>query len=156
MFKNINIFRPIIAILILFIPLYPKFPLFGVNGTYVAIRLDDIIIGLTVLIWLIYQAIHHFPIFKVKITKLFIVYFVAICISFLNAFLIYQTDPTNILFLNLLRRFEYISVFFIAIESIRTTKDFKSAYIFFISTTQSFGPSCLYSQLYLSLYSTSN
>jgi hypothetical protein len=135
MFKNLNIFRPIIAILILFIPLYPKFPLFNVSGTYVAIRLDDIIIALSVLIWFIYQLRHRFPVFKNKITKLFIVYFVAICISFLNAFLIYQTDPTNVLILNLFRRFEYMSLFFIALESIHSVKDLKNAYIFlFIAT----------------------
>jgi hypothetical protein len=135
MFKNLNIFRPILAILILFIPLYPKFPLFNVSGTYVAIRLDDIIIALSVLIWFIYQLRHHFPVFKNKITKLFIVYFVAICISFLNAFLIYQTDPTNVLILNLFRRFEYMSLFFIALESINSIKDLKKAYVFLIIAT---------------------
>ena len=78
MFKNlkINIFRPIIAVLILFIPLYPKFPLSSVSGTYVAIRFDDIIVALAILIWGIYQIIHRFPVFKIKITKLFIAYFI--------------------------------------------------------------------------------
>ncbi|MFA5750338.1 MAG: hypothetical protein WC895_03895 [Candidatus Shapirobacteria bacterium] len=135
MFKNINIFRPILAILILFIPLYPKFPLFNVSGTYVAIRLDDIIIALSVLIYFIYQIRHHFPILQTKITKLFIVYFVAISISFINAFLIYQTDSTNILLLHLFRRFEYISLFFVTIQSVRTIKDFKFAYIFLLIAT---------------------
>ncbi|MFA7676520.1 MAG: hypothetical protein WCY28_03900, partial [Candidatus Shapirobacteria bacterium] len=114
MFKNINIFRSIIAILILFIPLYPKFPLTNVSGTYVAIRLDDIVIAISILIWLIYQIIHRFPVFKIKITKLFLVYFLAIIASFVTALLIYQTEPTNILVLHLLRRFEYMSLFFIA------------------------------------------
>ncbi|MFA6361764.1 MAG: hypothetical protein WCX33_03080 [Candidatus Shapirobacteria bacterium] len=135
MFKNINIFRPILAILILFIPLYPKFPLFNVSGTYVAIRLDDIIIALSVLIYFIYQIRHRFPILQTKITKLFIVYFVAISISFINAFLIYQTDSTNILLLHLFRRFEYISLFFVTIQSVRTIKDFKFAYIFLLIAT---------------------
>jgi hypothetical protein len=135
MFKNLNIFRPIIAILILFIPLYPKFPLTNVNGTYVAIRLDDIVIAISVLIWLIYQIIHKFPVFKIKITKLFLVYFLAIITSFVTAFLIYQTEPTNILILHLARRFEYISLFFIAINSIKSIKDFKFSYIFLLITT---------------------
>ena len=107
MFKNLNIFRPIIAILILFIPLYPKFPLTSVNGTYVAIRLDDIVVALAILIWCIYQLINKFPVFKIKITKLFLAYFVAIIASFVTAFLIYQTEPTNILILHLIRRFQY-------------------------------------------------
>ncbi|MDD4027181.1 MAG: O-antigen ligase family protein [Candidatus Shapirobacteria bacterium] len=135
MFKNINIFRSIIAILILFIPLYPKFPLTNVSGTYVAIRLDDIVIAISILIWLIYQIIHRFPVFKIKITKLFLVYFLAIIASFVTALLIYQTEPTNILVLHLLRRFEYMSLFFIAISSINYVKDFRISYVFLLITT---------------------
>lgn len=135
MFKNLNIFRPIIAILLLFIPLYPKFPLFNVYGTYVAIRLDDIIIALTIFIWLIFQIKNHYPILKIKITKLFFVYFLAIFISFLNAYLIHQTEPVNILLLHLIRRFEYISVFFVSINSIKSIRDLNFAYIFLLLST---------------------
>ena len=130
MFKNLNIFRPLLAVLILFIPLYPKFPLFSVKGTYVAIRLDDIVIALVILIWFIYQIKHRFPIFKQKITWLFLVYFVAIVISFANATLIYQTIAPKILLLHLFRRFEYMSLFFISLESIKTLFDFKFLYFF--------------------------
>ena len=135
MFKNLNIFRPIIAILILFIPLYPKFPLTSVDGTYVAIRIDDIVIAISILIWLIHQIIHKFPVFKVKITKLFLVYFAAIITSFVTAFLVYQSDPTNILILHLMRRFEYISLFFIAINSVKSFKDVQFSYIFLLIST---------------------
>ncbi len=135
MFKNINIFRPIIAILLLFIPLYPKFPLVSVNGTYVSIRLDDIIVALAVFIWFIYQIKNKFPVFKIKITKLFLVYFLAITISAINAYLIYQTEPTNILLLHLFRRFEYMSLFFIAINSVKKITDFHFVYIFFLIST---------------------
>ena len=90
MFKNLNPFRIILAVLILFIPLYPKFPLLGVSGTYVAIRLDDIVIAACLLFWLINQIKHRFPLFKSKIIYLFAAYFIAILCSALNAFLIYQ------------------------------------------------------------------
>jgi hypothetical protein len=130
MFKNINIFRPLLAVLILFIPLYPKFPLLSVKGTYVAIRLDDIVIALAILIWLIYQIKNRFPVFKQKITWLFLVYFVAIFVSFVNAILIYQTEAPKLLLLHLARRFEYISLFFITIESVKSYFDFKFFYIF--------------------------
>lgn len=135
MFKNINIFRPIIAILLLFIPLYPKFPLVSVNGTYVSIRLDDIVVALAVFVWLIHQIKNNFPVFKVKITKLFLVYFLAITISAVNAYLIYQTEPTNILLLHLFRRFEYMSLFFIAIDSVKKITDFHFVYTFFLIST---------------------
>lgn len=135
MFKNLNIFRPLLAILILFIPLYPKFPLFTVPNTYVAIRLDDIIIALAFLIWLIYQIKNKFCFFKLKITKLFLAYFIAITASFITAFLLYRTEPTNILILNLFRRFEYISLFFITLPAIRKIKDLNFIYIFLLIST---------------------
>ena len=66
-----NIFRPLLAVLILFIPLYPKFPLINFPNTYVALRLDDIVIGLIFIFWLIRQFKSRFPIFKEKITWFF-------------------------------------------------------------------------------------
>jgi hypothetical protein len=130
MFKNINIFRIILASLIIFIPLYPKFPLFGVKGTYVAIRLDDIILALCIVAWLIYQIKNRFSFFKLKITPLFIAYFIAIIVSTLNAIFIYQNTSPSILILNALRRFEYISLFFISLEGIKNLKDYLYPYLF--------------------------
>lgn len=127
-----NIFRSILAILILFIPLYPKFPLSNFNGIYVALRLDDIIIATSILVWLIYQIKNKFPIFKNKITFLFLAYFISISISTLIAIFIYQTTPFNILLLHLFRRFEYISIFFITITAITNKKDFSFGYIFLL------------------------
>jgi hypothetical protein len=129
MFKNLNIFRPLLAVLILFIPLYPKFPLFNISGTYVAIRLEDIVIAIIVLTWLIFQIKYRFPILKQKISWLFIVYFVAITVSFINALLIYQTEPSNILLLHLVRRFEYMSLFFVALQAVKSLYDFKFYYL---------------------------
>src|SRR5688500_10405429 len=37
----------------IFIPLYPKFPLFNVPGTYVAIRLEDFLIAIASVWWFI-------------------------------------------------------------------------------------------------------
>lgn len=127
-----NLLRPVLAILILFIPLYPKFPLLSVKGTYVAIRLDDIIVSLSLLVFLIYQLKHHFPILKLKISRLFLVYFLAIIASNLTAFLIYQATPANILILHILRRVEYMSLFFIAISAIKTPKDLCFPYYFLL------------------------
>jgi len=130
MFKNLNPFRIILATLIVFIPLYPKFPLFSVHGTYVAIRLDDIVVAFCFLFWFISQLKNHFSILKQKITPLFIAYFIAITISTLNAILVYQTTSPSILFLNAFRRFEYISLFFITLEGIKNLKDFLYPYLF--------------------------
>jgi len=130
MLKKFNILRPVLAILLIFIPLYPKFPLASVSGTYVAIRLDDIIVAIVFMIWLIYQAKNHWPILKLKITWLTFTYFAAITASLVYAILISQTDKPTILLLNYLRRFEYISLFFLTISAIKSRHDFKFTYIF--------------------------
>ncbi len=125
-------FRIILATLILFIPLYPKFPLANFSGIYVALRLDDIIIAITVLIWILWQIKNKFPVRKLKITYLFLAYFIAISISTVIAIFIYQTTPTNILLLHLFRRFEYISIFFITLLAIKTKKDISFSYYFLL------------------------
>lgn len=132
MFKNLNPFRIILAVLILFIPLYPKFPLLGVTGTYVAIRLEDIVIGLFLAFFFIYQLKKRFPIFKNKIILVFIAYFIAISISALTAILIYQNTPVSIIILNTLRRLEYMSLFFMTLEAIKNKKDFLYPYLFLL------------------------
>lgn len=132
MFKNLNPFRIILATLVLFIPLYPKFPLTGVEGTYVAIRLDDIVLALCFIFWFIYQLKNHFPVLKEKITLLFIAYFIAIIVSTLNSILIYQNNLPSVLLLNTFRRFEYISLFFLTLNSIKNIRDFIYPYIFLL------------------------
>ena len=135
MFKNFNINRALLVLLILFIPLYPKFPLFSVNSTYVAIRLDDIVIGLCVAFWFLSQIKNRFPFKQNKALPLFIAYFIAITISQLNSYLVFQNVPLNILILNLLRRFEYMSLFFITIDGIKTKKDLGTTYWALILST---------------------
>jgi len=133
MAKNINkfnIFRPILAILLVFIPLYPKFPLFSVKNTYVSIRLDDIIIVSSLIVLLLSQIKDHFSLIKTNIFKLFLPYFAVIFVSFLNAVLILKTDPVNILLLHSLRKFEYISVFFLTLQAIKQRKDLSYPLIF--------------------------
>lgn len=132
MLKRINIFRPLLAILILFIPLYPKFPLVNFTGIYVALRLDDIVVALAVFIWVIWQVKNRFPILKSKISYLFIAYLISIVVSTIVAIFIYQTTSPSILLLHLFRRFEYISLFFITIEAFKIPDDFKFSYYFLL------------------------
>ena len=127
-----NIFRPLLAVLILFIPLYPKFPLLNFSNTYVALRLDDIVIALIFAIWLLLQIKSRFPILKEKFTWFFLTYFLAISSTTLVAIFIYQTEPVNILLLHLIRRFEYVSLFFITLRAINSKKDLLYFYFFLL------------------------
>lgn len=135
MFKNFKILRPILLALIIGIPLYPKFPLSSVAGTFVSVRVDDYLVLFSIIIYGIYQLTHGFPIFKHRITKLFLAYFFAISASTLVAILIYQTTAPKFLLLNLLRRFEYMSLFFIAADTVKNLADLKITYITTIIAT---------------------
>ncbi len=141
MLKNLNLLRAFLAILILAIPLYPKFPLYGVADTYVSIRLEDFLVAFTVIILFAYQLKHHFRFLKWDITKFFLSYFVAIIASTVTAILIFKTDPTSLLLINVLRRFEYISLFFVTASAIYNINDLKYPAIF--STLATIGV-CLY------------
>lgn len=133
--KRFNIFRPILAILILFIPLYPKFPIFNFDHTYVAVRLDDIVVALSILLWLIYQLRHRLPVLKLPILKYFFIYFAAIITANVTAILIYQTEPISIILLHLFRRLQYISLFFITLEAIKKPIDLKFTYLTLLATS---------------------
>ena len=128
--KNFNIFRPILAILLVFIPLYPKFPLFSVKNTYVSIRLDDIVIAGSLFVLLLSQTKDRFSLTKTNIFKLFLPYFIAISISLLNAALVLKTEPTNILIIHTLRKFQYMSVFFLTLKAINRKRDLSYPLIF--------------------------
>ncbi len=132
MFKQSKVLRSILAALILFIPLYPKFPLSTVTHTYVAIRLDDIVVAAAILAWLVYQIKHKFPVLKLEVTRLFIAYLATITVVNIISYLTYQTDPLNILLLHLFRRFEYMSLFFIAYSSLYDQKDLKYPFVFLV------------------------
>ena len=43
----------LLIFLSIFIPLYPKFPLVNIGGTYVAIRIEDLLILIVSFIWLL-------------------------------------------------------------------------------------------------------
>lgn len=135
MSKKFSLLRPILAILIIFIPLYPKFPLANVSGTYVAIRLDDFIVAIAFLFWFFYQVKNRFPIFKSKVTWLTLAYFAAITASLIYALFVSQTDPRTVLLLNYLRRFEYISLFYLTISAIKEKRDFGFTYVCLLIAT---------------------
>ena len=139
MSKNLtfNIFRPITTILLLFIPLYPKFPILEVNNTYVSIRLDDIVVATALFFLLLDQLKNRFSLLKTDLAKLFIIFLLSIFISLANAIFILQVDKVNLLILHTLRNVQYMLVAFLSLKSITNKKDL-SYLLFFISIASVF------------------
>ena len=117
--NRFSLLKVVLTVLLIFIPLYPKFPLYGVKGTYVAVRLDDFVVLGAVLIWLGWQAKHRFPILKEKIFRFFIFYWLVGLVSLLSAFLITDLVSPSLAFFHFLRRVEYMSLFFVAADAFR-------------------------------------
>lgn len=131
MFKHwkspeVNIFSLIIIGLLIFIPIYPKFPLFNVPGTFVAIRIEDFIIAFVFFIWLIQQIRLGFPNLKDRVGKLILLYWGIGFLSLISAIFITKNIVPHIAVLHFLRRIEYMSLFFVALSSVRSVKNIKT------------------------------
>lgn len=114
-----------VVILLVFIPLYPKFPLFEVPGTYVAIRFEDILVALLVGIFIIKTLLERNNIFQDRLHRLFLIFFLIGGLSSFSAILLTKNVVPHLVLLHWLRRVEYMSLFFIAAASVRRTQDIK-------------------------------
>jgi len=107
-----HLYKYAVAAILIFIPLYPKFPLFTVPFTYVAIRSEDFLIAL---VWAIFFAKLFFE-RKIKLPKITFqigVYFAVALVSCISAILITKNVQPLIVILHFFRRIEYLSVFFL-------------------------------------------
>lgn len=112
-----------VAALLIVIPLYPKFPLFQIPGSWVAIRAEDFLIAFVFLFWLFYQAQHKFEFLKDDLNKTIITYLIIGFLSFASAILITHSIVPYIGFLHTLRRVEYLVALFIMVTSIKKEED---------------------------------
>lgn len=107
-----SLFKFGIAAILVFIPLYPKFPMFTVPHSSVQIRAEDFLIAL---VWLIF-AVRFLVKKKIKfppITYQVVIYFLVGLLSLISAILITKNIDIAIGTLHFLRRIEYLSIFFL-------------------------------------------
>lgn len=111
--------------LLAFIPLYPKFPLFDLQHTWVYIRVEDFIIGLA---WIIFF-IAYFRKKATLVTPLsfpILVFWIIGLIATINGIIFIFPKLVNVYpqlaVLSFLRRVEYLSVFFLAYSAIKNKK----------------------------------
>src|SRR3972149_9203748 len=100
----------LVVLLFVFIPLYPKFPLINISGTFVAIRAEDLIIGITLGLWAIYLVLSdQLKIFlKDKLNTAILLFFFVGFISIFSAIFLTHTVIPHISILHYLRRIEFI------------------------------------------------
>lgn len=110
--------------LILFIPLFLKFPLIGVKGTFVSVRSEDILIAATYFLWGIYILISGKVkfLFKDRLNQALLVFFAIGFISLVSAATVTHTVTLQLGLLHFLRRIEVIMLLPVAYSIIKTKR----------------------------------
>jgi hypothetical protein len=106
-----NLLKYLTAAILIYIPLYPKFPLITLPGSSVAIRAEDFLIALNTVVFLghlVLQGKRKFPPLGLQI----IIYLFIGFVSTLCAILITKNVMPLVALLHLFRRLEYMLVFF--------------------------------------------
>ena len=125
----------LLAGLVIFIPLYPKFPLLNVPGTYVAIRLEDFFIATVIFLWIIYQIYKKLVIIKNKYFQIFLLFWFTGLISLISALLITNSVIPHLGLLHWVRRLEFMLLFWVAATGIKSKKQVEYLIWIFIITT---------------------
>ena len=112
-----------LAVLV-FVPLYPKIPLVSVSGTFVSIRLEDLLIGLALILWLFYLIFTK----KIKdflgdrLNQSILLFFFIGAVSLFSAIFVTSTVTTHLGILHWLRRVELIHLLPLMMTVIKTKK----------------------------------
>jgi len=126
-----NILSILAGFLLVFIPLYPKLPLFDIlPGYIVRVRLEDFFVSFSILVWIVWIIRGKTKLTENPLFKPILIYLIIGFLSMISAIFIIETVPLETIhiqkiFLHYLRRIEYFSLFFIffsTIKSLRTLK----------------------------------
>lgn len=117
-----KIYKYLVAAVILAVPLYPKFPFIRVPGTFVSIRLEDFLIGLTAVVCVLLFAKEFWKFAKEPVVRAMGLYLAAGTLSVVSAIALTQTVDWHIAFLHLARRVEYFIPFFIGFFALKNKR----------------------------------
>lgn len=116
----------LLLLLLFVVPLYPKFPLLGIGGTFVSIRIEDFVIGLVLLLCILSNIRNKFKIFKNPIGIAILLYWAVGFVSIFSGILLTKTSGVNLGLLHYLRRIEYMSMYFVGYWAISNIKQLGS------------------------------
>ncbi len=117
----------LLMILVVAIPLYPKIPFINIPGTFVAIRLEDLLIGLCLFSLLSYLTVAKKlkSFLSDKIIQAFLLFFFIGGLSVFSGFFLTHTIKLHLGALHFLRRIEVMMLLPFAYYSVRNLKDIK-------------------------------
>ncbi len=106
-----------LALILLTVPLYPKFPFLTVPGTQVAIRLEDFILALASVFWFLGNIRNLLSFKKDPLKRAILLFWAITFLSTLSAIFLTQTVSPLLSLLHWGRRIEYMSVFLFLLDS---------------------------------------
>lgn len=110
-----------VVLILVVIPLYPKFPLVGVSGSFVAVRLEDMVIAAVVGGWLVLNLNRvKAEIWGEKINRSIILYWILGLVSVFSAIFVTKSADFHIGILHWLRRVEYMALFMVAATALKS------------------------------------
>lgn len=124
-----------VVVLFVFIPLYPKFPILNVPGTYVAIRLEDFLIALLILGWFLAILPKFKQFLQSTLTQTFLLFWLITFFSLISGIFLTQTVVPHLGFLHYLRRVELMLLFFVSLQAVKTLKEVKILLVVMLATT---------------------
>jgi O-antigen ligase len=110
-----------LAALFIFIPLYPKFPLFFVPNTSVAIRAEDFLLLFSALILTLNIILEKIKPYKIPLFFQIATFCLIGGLSLISSIIITQTVSTSIVALHWIRRIEYLFGFFLVYISVKNS-----------------------------------
>lgn len=114
----------VVLFLMVFIPLYPKFPLMNVQGTFVAIRIEDLLIAFIIGLWFAKMIISRklFSLIFNKVNQALLLFFFIGLVSLFSAIFLTMTVEPLLGFLHFLRRIELMLLIPVAFSALKTKK----------------------------------
>lgn len=120
-----NILFVLTLFLLMFIPLYPKVPLLDVINTWVYIRVEDFVVLLVLIVWLILLLREKITL-RTPLTLPIMIFWIIGAIATIHGVLLIFPSTSNVFpnvaFLSMLRRIEYLSLFFVAFAGMKNKR----------------------------------
>lgn len=115
-----------VCFLFAFIPLYPKFPFMNIVGTFVAIRIEDVLIVFIFLLWGVYAVRLNLlrNLLKDKLIQAILLFFLIGAISTFSAAFLTHSVTLHLSIFHFLRRVEFITLLPLIATVITTKKRF--------------------------------
>lgn len=132
-----DIVKYLVATMLLVVPLYPKFPLITVPGTFVSIRLEDFVLVFAALVLVIIILPQISTFIKETVGRSILIYLFVGLMSLISALLVTKTITPHIGFLHFIRRVEYFVPFFIGVYAIKSKRGNLEFYIKTLMITMS-------------------